>query len=133
MGALKICLVVTGIACLAAAPGVFMPMSSWEPVIKFFGVELLPESAVFEYAARVMCATYAGIGIYFIILGLRPMKYGILVPFSGLVSVALGVVCIIIGNQVGMPPKWFLSDGLGGMIFGVLILLFWLKARKAAG
>jgi hypothetical protein len=133
MVALRICLWLTGIVCLLAVPGVFLPMSSWEPVTKFFGVELLPDIPIFEYLARLVCASYAGIGIYFVILGLRPMKYGILVPFSGLVSVAFGVVCIIIGNQTGMPSKWFLSDGLSGMILGVLILLFWWKAKKHAG
>lgn len=131
MGALRICLWVTGIACLTAVPGIFMPMSSWEPVIKFFGVESLPEAPIIEYTARLMCATYAATGIYFIILGLRPLKYGILVPYSGLACVLLGVFCWITGKETAMPPKWFLSDSLSALILGVLILLFWLRAKKS--
>ncbi len=130
MVALKICLWVTGIACLLCVAGVFTPVSSWEPVTKFFGVELLPDSPIFEYAARQLLAAYAGMGIYCIILALNPVKYGVLVPFSGIVCVLLGVLCWKTGIQVAMPPKWYLSDSLSSLILGVLILLFWLMAKK---
>jgi len=130
---LKILLWLTGIACLLVAPAVFVPMSSWEPATTFFGVESLPESPIFEYIARQLCTIFAGIGIYFIILGLHPLKYGVLVPFTGIFSILLGSVLIMVGIKVAMPPKWFLSDGISTLILGVLILLFWLRAKKIVG
>jgi hypothetical protein len=130
MALLKISLWVTGIACLLSVPGIFMPVSSWQPVTEFFGIETLPDSPLFVYMARLMCATYAGTGIYFIILALRPVKHGVLVPFSGLVCVLLGVFCWMTGKETAMPAKWYLSDSLSALILGVLILLFWLTAKK---
>jgi hypothetical protein len=130
MALLKISLWVTGIACLLAAPGIFVPVSTWQTVAEYFGVETLPDSPLFVYMVRLMCATYAGIGIYFIILGLRPAKHGLLVPYSGLVCVLLGVFCWITGKETAMPPKWFMTDSLSALILGVLIVLFWLVAKK---
>ncbi|MCJ7729073.1 MAG: hypothetical protein MUO27_04235 [Sedimentisphaerales bacterium] len=132
MRGLKICLWVTGIACLSSVIGMFLPVSAWNSITEFFGVGPLPDSPLLSYMINLMCATYAGTGIYFIILALRPMKYGVLVPFSGLASVLLGVVCMITGKKAGMPPKWFLSDALSALILGALILLFWQRAKRVS-
>jgi hypothetical protein len=107
-----------------------MPTSSWEPVAKFFGAESLPDSPIFEYTARLMSATYAAIGVFFTILALRPLDYGVMVPFSGWTTLLLGVVCAIIGFTVGMPTWWFMGDAGFCFVFGVLILVFWRQAKK---
>ena len=131
MRALKICLWLTGILCLLSAVGVFLPLSIWEPIANAFGVQLeLPDSPAIEYMVRLMLATYAGVGVFFIILALNPLKYGVMVPFSGVAAVVLGVVCGITGLAVAMPPLWFLGDSLSCLVLGVLILVFWRKAHR---
>jgi hypothetical protein len=32
---------------------------------------------------------------------------------------------------VGMPAKWFLGDTLSCLVLGVLILVFWQRARRS--
>ena len=132
MRALKICLWIAGILCLLSVFGMFLPISVWESIAKYFGIESLhlPDSPLFEYMVRLMCATYAGVGVYFVILARRPMKYGVLVPFTGIAAVLLGVVCGITGLVVGMPVLWFLGDSVSCTVLGVLILVFWRKARR---
>ena len=130
MRALKICLWIAGILCLLSVVGMFLPISAWESIAKFFGIESLPDSPLVPYAARLMSATYAGVGVFFLILALRPMDYGIMVPFSGLAAVVLGVVCAITGLAVGMPVLWFLGDSVPCVVLGVLILVFWRKAHR---
>ena len=125
MRALKICLWIAGILCLLSVFGMFLPIRVIESLAKAFGVQTLPDSPLCLYALRVMSATYAGVGVYFVILALRPMDYGVLVPFTGLASVFLGVVCAITGLVVGMPALWFLGDSLSCVVLGVLILVFW--------
>jgi hypothetical protein len=129
MRALKICLWIAGILCLLSVFGMFLPVSAWVSIAKVFGIESLPDSPLFEYAVRLMSATYVGVGIYFIILALHPMKYGVLIPFSGLAAVVLGVACAITGLTVGMPILWFLGDSLSCVVLGVLIVVFWRQAR----
>ena len=127
MRALKICLWIAGFACLLSVFGMFLPVSAWESIAKFFGIESLPDSPLFMYAVRLMSGTYAAVGVFFVILALDPMKYGVMVPFSGLGAVFVGVVCAIAGLLTEMPLWWFLGDSLSCLVLGVLILVFWLK------
>lgn len=132
MRALKICLWVTGILCLLSVFGMFLPLSAFESIARFFGVESLPDSPLVLYAGRVMSATYVGVGIFFIILALNPVKYGVMVPFSGLCSVFIGAVCAITGIAARMPAMWYLGDSIPCLVLGVLILVFWQRARQTA-
>ena len=133
MRALKICLWIAGIGCLLSVFGMVLPVSSWEYIAKLFGVESFPDSLLFIYAVRVASGTYAAVGIFFIILALAPMKYGVMVPFSGLGAVFVGVVCAIAGLLASMPLWWFLGDSLSCLVLGILILVFWQQAKKTAG
>jgi hypothetical protein len=129
MRGLKICLWIAGVLCLLSVIGVVLPISVWESIAKVFGVEELCDSAVVVYSLRLMCATYAGVGVFFIILALHPMDYGVMVPFSGIAAVVLGAVCGITGLIVEIPALWFLGDTLSCLVIGVLILLFWRQAK----
>ena len=132
MRALKICLWLAGFACLLSLFGMFLPMSAFESIAKFFGLESLPDSPLLMYAARLMLATYAAVGIFFIILALNPLKYGVIVPFSGLAAMFVGVVCAIAGPLTAMPFWWFMGDSLSYLVPGVLILVFWKQAKQAS-
>lgn len=129
MRGLKICLWVAAVLCLLSAFGVFLPISTWESIAGAFGVDVLPDSAVFSYMVRVTLATYVGVGLFFAILALAPMKYGVLVPFTGWATALLGVICAITGLVVGMPVLWFLGDSIPCVVLGVLILVFWQRAK----
>ncbi len=127
MRALKICLWIAGVGCLLSVFGMFLPMSAIESIAKFFGIESLPDSPLLVYAVRLMSGTYAAVGVFFVILALDPMKYGVMVPFSGVGAVFVGVVCAIAGLLTAMPLWWFLGDSLSCLVLGVLILVFWIK------
>ena len=130
MRGLKICLWIAGVLCLLSIIGMFLPMSTLHSVAKAFGVESIPDSHICEYVVRLMSATYAGVGVYFIILALNPIKYGVLIPFTGWAAIVLGLICAIVGSIVKMPPQWFLGDFVSCTVLGVLILVFWRKARS---
>ena len=131
MRALKICLWIAGILCLLSVFGMFLPVSAWESIAKFFGAESvhLPYSPLFVYVVRVVSAMSVATGVYLIILALHPMKYPVLIPFTGLAAVFLGVVCGITGLVAAMPTLWFLGDSLSCLVLGILILVFWQKAK----
>ena len=131
MRGLKICLWIAGILCLLSIFGIFLPVSAWESILRFFGHKSLdfPSSALMEYTIRVGSATYVAIGVYLIILALRPMKYPVLIPFTGLAAIFIGVVCGVTGLIAAMAPLWYLGDTLGCLVLGTLILLFWQKAK----
>jgi hypothetical protein len=131
MRALKVCLWIAGVLCLLSVAGLFLPLSACESIAGLFGIDTLPGSPLIMYAIRTVSATFVGIGAFFIILAMNPMKYGVMVPFSGLVAVFIAVVCLITGLAVGMPPLWFLGDSLSCLVLGVLIIVFWRQAKMA--
>ncbi|MBC8473071.1 MAG: hypothetical protein H8D56_26725 [Planctomycetes bacterium] len=133
MRALKICLWIAGIGCLLSLFGMVLPVSSWQSIAKLFGIESVPNLPQFSYAVRVGSGTYAGVGIFFIILALDPLRYGIMVPFSGLGAVFVGVVCAIAGLLTKMAFWWFMGDSLSCLVLGALILVFWKQAKKTPG
>ena len=124
MRALKICLWIAGILCLLCAAGIFLPFSMLQSLAGIFGIEQLPDSPLTAYIARLMCATYFGVGVFFVILALDPMRYGVMIPFAGIAAVLLGIICAITGLAVGMPARWFLADSIPCVVLGVLILAF---------
>ena len=131
MRTLQFILWIAGILCLLSGFGIFLPISTWEAIANLFGVESpgLAESPLFVYVVRVCSAMAVAIGVYLIMLALHPMKYPALIPFTGLASVFLGVVCGITGLIVQMSPPWFLGDSLSCLVLGILILVFWQKAK----
>lgn len=130
---LKICLWITGILCLLSVVGLFAPLSACESFAGLLGIETLPDSPLVIYAIRTLSATFVGVGVFFIILALNPVEYGVMAPFSGIATVFIGVVCLITGPAVGMPVKWFLGDSLSCLVLGILILVFWQRAKRATG
>ena len=133
MRSLKICLWIAAIGCLLSVFGVFLPFSVLESVAKAFGAQALPDSPLVIYATRVMSAMAVATGVYFVILALDPMKYPVMVPFSGLAAVFLGLVCGITGLAVGMSPLWFLGDSLSCLVVGGLIFIFWRQTKQTSG
>ena len=127
---LKICLWMAAIGCLLSIFGMFLPISVLESLAKAIGGKPFPDSPLLVYAIRVISATYVGIGVFYAILALDPMKYPVMVPFSGIAAVILGLLCGITGLAVGMFPPWFLGDSLSCLVVGGLILIFWRQARR---
>jgi hypothetical protein len=133
MRALKICLWIAGISCLLSLFGTVLPASSWQSIARYVGVESFPDAPQFIYAMRVGSATYVGVGVFFIILALAPLKYGVMVPFSALGAVLIGLVCAIAGLITKVPSWWFMGDSLSCLVLGVLILVFWQQVKKTTG
>jgi len=110
-----------------------LPVSACQSIVKFVGIESFPDAPQFIYAIRVGSGTYVGEGVFFIILALAPLKYGVMVPFAALGALFVGVACLIAGLLTAMPFWWFMGDSLSCLVLGVLILVFWQQAKKTAG
>lgn len=132
MRALKICLWIAGIGCLLAGIASLLPIGVLESMMKPFSEESFPSSAVFFYLLRLVLATYLGIGLFYIILALDPMKYGVMIPFSGIIAVFIGIVCAVAGLVYEMPVLLFLGDAIPSIVLGFLIFIFWQKAQRTA-
>ena len=133
MRQLKICLWIIGVLCLLSVFGLVISLSSIESIATKFGSPQFPDAPLFGYAVKVMFGTYFAIGLFYIILALSPMRYGVLVPFSGLAAILVGVVCLMSGIKLGLSPLVYLIDTFFCLLFGVLIVVFWLRGRAQEG
>ena len=130
MRGLKICLWIAGIGCLASVGGLVLPIWAWKAITEAFGIASLPDSPQFMYAARLLSAMSGATGVFLIILALDPLKYGVMVPFTGVSAICLGVVCGVAGSATVMPAWWYLGDSLSCLVLGALMLAFWQQARQ---
>jgi hypothetical protein len=125
MRPLKAVLAIAGVVCLVSVLGLVLPLSALQSLTTAFTGEELPEGPVFVYGLRAISATYAAIGVYLLILARDPARYGVLVPFTGVAAVVIGIVCGVVGAAVRLKPVWFVGDFLGLVVFGLLILILW--------
>lgn len=134
MRGLKICLWIVGIFFLLGVGGLFLPDPAWVSIVEFFGVESsgFTNSPLAEYMLRACLAMAAIIGVYLIALALHPVKYPALIPITGLALILLGLVCLASGLLSAMPAKWFMADSLSCLLPGVLVLVFWQKAKLSS-
>lgn len=127
MRPLRISLWIAAVFCFVLSMfGLFAPFSVLESLADYFGTETF-----ILYGMRTASAAFAGMGAISVVLALNPMRYGAMVPVSGLSSVFIGVVCVVAGLVVGMPLIWFLGDAVFCALLGALIFAFWQKARKS--
>ena len=124
---LRIVLIVVGLALLISS--VWLLVWPWEKLASSaqerFGlvVPSAVESPITVYIFRAMCITYAWAGILFLIGAADPLKYLALIRTLALTSVSIGLVCLLVGVNVGLPIKPVLfCDVIPSLVAGVLIL-----------
>ena len=133
MRALKVCLCVVGVFCLLAAFVMVLPFSVQESLYNVLGDEPLPRAKMFSHLIRGAGVTFFGVGIFYIILAWNPLKYGVLVPFSGAAAVLFGLWCGVSGLVTRLHAFLYVKDSLGALILGILIIVFWRRSAAKAG
>jgi hypothetical protein len=131
MNALKIALWIIGIGCLTAVPFLFLPWAVVESMVSWSGVELLPDTPIVIYFYKVIFGVFGLIGVFFIILARNPLKYQSMLNLGAFGLILFGLLALILGLVIGIPPIVYLSDSLTGLVFGVAILIFSAKSKQA--
>jgi hypothetical protein len=131
MNALKIALWIIGIGCLTAVLFLFLPWAVVESMVSWSGVELLPDTPILIYFYKVIFGVFGLIGVFFIILARNPFKYGSMLNLGAFGLILFGLLALILGFMIGIPPIVYLGDSLTGLVFGVAILIFSAKCKQA--
>lgn len=105
--------------------GVFLPWSWMEIVLQGLGKGSDPVGdPMLRYWLRMATASWSVIGFLFLCCALRPKKYGAMLPLLAWGSVFVGIVLLLNGLALSLPPFPFFGDvtfclGVGG---GILLL-----------
>ncbi len=102
--------------------GVFLPWSWMEVVLQNLGKGSTPvDDPMLRYWLRMATASWSMIGFLFLCCALRPKKYAALLPLLGCGCIFIGIVLLLNGLALSLPPLPFFGDvafclGIGGGI-----------------
>jgi len=130
MKALKVLLWLCGIGFMTAFIFAVLPWEMIGKVYLLFGEEPLPGTAPVMYLVRVTNVLSGLIGVYFILIALDPPRYRLLIYYSAIGFMMCGVFCFVVGLSVGVPPQFYLGDGLFGVVIGLLLAILASRATK---
>ncbi|NIA08041.1 MAG: hypothetical protein GWP14_10500 [Actinobacteria bacterium] len=124
MKALRVVLIIVGLVTLIPSViGLFLP---WEKLVCIwgaFGIEVARETegSLLVYMTRAFFATLAWAGVLFLLAATDVNKYLALIRSLALASVCVGLTCILVGVNIGIPSMAYLGDGIFCLVAGGLI------------
>src|SRR6516164_5480021 len=121
--ALVLLLRIVGGPAVFALVAVVMPTSWMAATHRWLGLGEMPTGPVVEYLARSLSAFYAVMGALCLVLAADLERYRPLVRFLGVAFALMSVVFLGVDLAAGMPWWWTASEGPGGVVFGVLLLV----------
>jgi hypothetical protein len=81
-----------------------------------------------DYWLRMTASAFTLIGLLYLLLALQPAKYQAVIPWFGWVMVVEGLVLLVHGIRLALPPLPFYGDVAASLLGGGGILWF---ARRA--
>lgn len=123
MKTLKVLLWLLAIINLLAFLSSFLPLDTFNLLLKPFEMEPLPSSKLVSYAYRVLMICAGAIGIFLIIMARDPKKYKKMVKLIGwvliLIAVYMFVLCFFVYE---FENRWFYLDPLIYIVLGAAIV-----------
>ena len=116
-----------GIAIL----GVLLPWNMMTPMLQSMGASTDFTDAQLRYWLRMACGGWSIIGFLFLMVLLKPSKYGNLVPLLAAGSIFEGIVLLLHGLLLGVPLFPFVGDVLFCLAVGCGLL--WTSNGKKNG
>lgn len=130
MKTLKFILWVPAIGCLSAVPFIFLPWSVIESIGSWFGIESLPSMPIAVYFFKVTFGVFGLIGVFFVILARNPLESRPMLSLGAFGLILFGLLTLVAGLYLGLPPIVFLGDGLSGLVLGIAILFLSSKLKQ---
>lgn len=131
MKTLQFFLWLAALGCLLAVPFVFLPWSTLDSLFSWFGIDPLPDTPIALYFYRLNFGIFGLIGVFFILLAKNPLDYGPMLNLGAFGLILTGVLAMLIGFSIALPPIVYLGDGLFGLVIGLAILWASGGARRA--
>ena len=107
-----------GIAIL----GVLLPWDEMTPMLQSMGASTDFDDVQLRYWLRMACGGWSIIGFLFLIVLLKPAKYGNIVPLLAAGSIFEGIVLLVHGLLLRVPLFPFAGDVLFCLVVGIGLL-----------
>jgi hypothetical protein len=108
--------------------GVFLSWPAAENALQGLGARPVAYDPMLDYWLRMAAGAFALVGGWYLVLMIWPRKFHAAIPWFGALMVAEGVILLIHGLRLGLPPFPFYGDTAACFIGGGGI---WYLARYA--
>ena len=125
---LRFFLVFSAIGWVVCVIGVFISWSSFTNLLHRLGGPIVAYDPMLDYWLRMTAGAYTLIGLLYLLLALHPAKYRAMIPWFGWVMLVEGLVLLLHGIRLALPPLPFYADVAASFVGGGGILWF---ARRA--
>ena len=103
--------------------GVLLPWDVMTPMLQSMGTSYDFSDAQMQYWLRMACGAWSIIGFMFLMVLLKPHKYGNLVPLLAWSSIFEGIVLLVHGLLAGVSLFPFVGDVFFCLVVGCGLLL----------
>ena len=109
-GIQKIILIVAALGWGISIFGILLPWSVATECLNGLGAGTIPNDPMLNYWLRMAGGGFTMIGVIFAAILLAPKKYAVLIPLMSYMSIAEGIILLVSGLRLGLPPFPFLGD-----------------------
>lgn len=118
---LRVCLGFSGITWGVSAVGIFMSWSAAEQTLEGLGAHPIAYDRMLDYWLRMAAGAFTLIGTWYFVLMLWPRKFHAAIPWFGGFMVVEGIILLVHGLRLGLPPFPFYGDVSACLIGGAAI------------
>jgi hypothetical protein len=102
--------------------GVFMSWSAAMHVLQGLGARPIPYDPMLDYWLRMGCGAFGLVGCWYVLMMIWPRKFGVAIPWFGALMLIEGVILLVHGLRLSLPPFPFYADTAACLLLGIGIL-----------
>lgn len=111
--------------------GVFARWNAAEQALQGLGARPIAYDPMLDYWLRMAAGAFGLVGVWYLVLTLRPQKFAAAIPWFGALMVAEGAILLAHGVRLHLPPFPFYGDVAACFVGGGGILLLAGAAKSA--
>lgn len=119
---LRIFLGLAAITWGAAVLGVFVSWSTATQGLEGLGAQPIPYDRMLDYWLRMAAGAFTLIGCWYLVLMIWPQKFHAALPWFGGLMLVEGVILLVHGVRLSLPPFPFYGDTSACLVGGSAIL-----------
>lgn len=119
---LRVFLLFSAVVWGGAFVGVVLPWPTAVSALQGLGAKAIPTDRMLDYWLRMASGAFALVGGLYLLLALQPVRYAVIIPWFGWLMLAEGVILLVHGVRLGLPPLPFYADTGACCIGGVGIV-----------
>jgi hypothetical protein len=127
---LKLILLVAAFGWGISILGVILPWSVATAGLYGLGAGEIPNDPMLNYWLRMAGGGFTMIGAIFAVILIAPKKYAVLIPLMAWLSIAEGIILLVSGLRLGLPPFPFSGDTSFCICVGIGLLVVHPRAKK---